>query len=115
MPRSWRSPPPSLGPYGAAGSTVANETGSQYARSDMNRRTKILIGTLVSGLCLAGARADERRFTYTYEPELLPQGGMEFEQWVTLRTQRTRGGSVQQGNYNLWELREELEYGVTDN
>src|SRR5215467_15667914 len=61
------------------------------------------------------ANADERRFTYTYEPETLPEGGAEFEQWVTLRTQRTSGGEVKQGNYNLWELREELEYGVTDN
>jgi hypothetical protein len=61
------------------------------------------------------AQADERRFTYTYEPETLPEGGAEFEQWVTLRTQRTSGGEVKQGNYNLWELREELEYGVTDN
>jgi hypothetical protein len=40
---------------------------------------------------------------------------MEFEQWVTLRTQRTGSGEVQQENYNLWEIREELEYGVTDN
>src|SRR5437762_351988 len=76
---------------------------------------KIVMGVLAAGLCSSGARADERRFTYTYEPEVLPQGGLEFEQWVTLRTQRTKGGSVQQGNYNLWELREELEYGVTDN
>jgi hypothetical protein len=72
--------------------------------------------TLAAGCtCLSMAHADERRFTYTYEPEVLPQGGLEFEQWVTLRTQRTKGGEVQQGNYNLWEIREELEYGVTDN
>jgi len=63
---------------------------------------------------LLSARADERRFTYSYEPEVLPQGGLEFEQWVTLRTQRTSGGEVKQGNFNLWELREELEYGVSD-
>ncbi len=61
------------------------------------------------------AHGDERRFAYTYEPELLPAGAMEFEQWVTLRTQRTRGGEVQEGNFNLWEIREELEYGLTDN
>jgi hypothetical protein len=60
------------------------------------------------------ACADEKRFTYSYEPETLPQGGMEFEQWITLRTQRTKGGSVQQENYNLWEIREEFEYGVSD-
>src|SRR5437899_1791767 len=81
----------------------------------MKFRSKILIAILASGLCLTGARADEKRFTYSYEPETLPQGGTEFEQWVTLRTQRTSGGTVQQQNYNLWELREELEYGVTDN
>src|SRR5258708_3507445 len=81
----------------------------------MKLRNKILMGMLTSGMCLTGARADEKRFTYSYEPETLPQGGAEFEQWITLRTQRTSGGSVQQQNYNLWELREELEYGVTDN
>ena len=52
----------------------------------MKIRTKILMGTLASGLCLTHARADERRFTYSYEPELLPARAMEFEQWVTLRT-----------------------------
>ena len=80
----------------------------------MNTRNKILITLLVAGLCLTQARADERRFTYTYEPETIPQGALEFEQWVTLRTQRTKGGNVKQENFNRWELREELEYGVTD-
>ena len=75
----------------------------------------ILTSLVAAGLALPVARADEKRFTYTYEPEVLPKGGMEFEQWVTLRTQKTAGGEVQQENYNLWELREELEYGVTDN
>jgi hypothetical protein len=74
-----------------------------------------LLALVAVGFCLAEARADERRFTYSYEPEVLPARGMEFEQWVTLRTQRTSGGEVKQGNYNLWELREEFEYGVNDN
>ena len=72
----------------------------------------LLAGTVFTALAL---RADERRFTYTYEPEVMPQGGMEFEQWVTLRTQRTGGAEVKQGNFNRWELREEFEYAVTDN
>lgn len=63
-------------------------------------------------LASIGVLADQRRFTYTYEPEVLPQGAAEFEQWVTLRTQRT--DDVGQENYNRWELREEFEYGVTD-
>lgn len=32
----------------------------------------------------------------------------------TLRTQKTKDAEVKQGNYNLWEIREELEYGATD-
>ena len=75
----------------------------------------ILVTAMIFNLGMTCAQADERRFTYTYEPETLPEGAAEFEQWVTLRTQRTTGGEVQQGNYNLWEFREELEYGVTDN
>jgi hypothetical protein len=80
-----------------------------------NKMRLPVVGLLAGALSFWTARADERRFTYTYEPETLPQGAMEFEQWITLRTQRTSGGQVQQQNYNLWELREELEYGVTDN
>lgn len=72
------------------------------------------LATSFATLTLATALADERRFTYTYEPEVLPKGGMEFEQWVTLGTQRTSAGSVQEKNYNRFDLREEFEYGVTD-
>src|SRR5262249_19627118 len=57
--------------------------------------------------------ATDRLFTYTYEPETMPAGEFEFEQWITLRSQRT--AKVDQEDYNLWELREEFEYGVTDN
>ena len=81
----------------------------------MKIKTRLLSTIIGCGVCLDVAQADDRRFTYTYEPEILPQGGMEFEQWITLRTQRTSDAEVKQGNYNLWELREELEYGVTDN
>ena len=79
----------------------------------MNTRIKTLVGILAAGFCLAETRADERRFTYTYEPETMPKGGKEFEQWVTLGTQRNN--KVGQQNYNLWEIREAFEYGVTDN
>src|SRR5947207_2043090 len=56
--------------------------------------------------------ATERYFTYTYEPETFPKGASEFEQHITLRTQRN--SAVAQENYNKWEIREEFEYGVTD-
>jgi len=78
----------------------------------MKRST--LTGLLLGVILLAEVCADERRFTYIYEPELLPKGAVEFEQWITLRTQRTAAGEVKQGNFNRWEIREELEYGVTD-
>lgn len=68
---------------------------------------------LVTGLvCASSSFADERRFTYVYEPETLPAGALEFENWVTLRAGRST--SVGQENFNRWDLRQELEYGVTD-
>jgi hypothetical protein len=78
----------------------------------MSIRKEIIAGLLMSAVCVGTVRGDERRFTYTYEPEVLPKGAVEFEQWVTLRTQRNK--AVGQQNYNKWEIREELEYGVTD-
>jgi hypothetical protein len=68
---------------------------------------------MAGGLVLTQAQADERRFTYSYEPETMPEGATEFEQWVTLRTQRNK--TVGQDNFNRWEMRTALEYGVTDN
>ncbi len=54
------------------------------------------------------ARADERLFTYTYEAEVLPKGGVEFEQWLTHR----RG--KEDGVFAAWDFREELEFGLTE-
>jgi hypothetical protein len=76
-------------------------------------RTKIWLGLCAGMVCLPLAHGTERYFTYSYEPETMPASAMEFEQWITLRTQRTR--AVGQENFNRWEIREELEYGVTDN
>ena len=67
------------------------------------------------GLGLTGilpAAGTERYFTYTYEPETMPKDGLEYEQWVTLRAGRSK--AVGQDNFNKWELRHELEFGVTD-
>ena len=69
-------------------------------------------GLLAGVLCATSIRADERRFTYVYEPETLPAGAFELENWVTLRA--GRGQAVGQENYHRWDLRQELEYGVTD-
>lgn len=58
------------------------------------------------------AHADERRFTYTYEPETMPQGAWALEQWVTWRSGRT--AAVGRDDYQRFQFREELEYGVSD-
>lgn len=68
-----------------------------------------LAGMLGSGM----ASATERLFTYTYEPEVFPKGAAEFEQWVTWRGGRT--GAVGKEHYSRWQVREEFEYGFTDN
>jgi len=61
----------------------------------------------------AGLQATERFFTYTYEPETMPKGVLEYEQWLTLRA--GRNSTVGQEQFNAWDLRHELEYGLTDN
>jgi hypothetical protein len=79
----------------------------------MRIRPKLVLGALCSTLAFQPASGSERYFTYTYEPETMPQSALEFEQWLTLRAGRNQ--AVGQENFNRWELREELEYGVTDN
>ena len=60
-------------------------------------------------LCVPrGGAADERLFTYSYEADTLPEGEVEFEQWVTARFGR------EGGDFARWDFREELEYGITD-
>ena len=79
----------------------------------MKLKKVVLLGILFSWALIPGAHATERLFTYTYEPETMPRGALEFEQWVTYRS--TRNNAVGQNHYTRWDLREELEYGVTDN
>ncbi len=78
----------------------------------MKLSRSLCLGLLAGVMIVTSGRADERRFTYVYEPETLPAGAFEFENWVTLRA--GRNATVGQENYNRWDLRQELEYGVTD-
>ena len=78
----------------------------------MKLNSHLVAGLLAAGALAVPARADERRFTYTYEPETQLAGAAEFENWITLGTQRN--STVGQDNYNQWDFRQELEYGVTD-
>lgn len=71
---------------------------------------------LTGALCAAvpaALQANERIFTYSYEPETLPQGTFEVEQWATWRA--GRNSTVGQDNFHRLQFRTEFEYGVTDN
>ena len=68
----------------------------------MKFKKAVLLGAFFCWALIPGAHATERLFTYTYEPETMPRGALEFEQWVTYLSMR-------------WDLREEFEYGITDN
>src|SRR5215475_9941300 len=67
--------------------------------------------TLIAAIlfCVSLARADEAIFAWTYTTDLLPKGKWEFEQWMTARWEKEHGA------YNVFDFREELEYGLTDN
>ena len=54
------------------------------------------------------ARADENYFGYSYGSETLPKGAFEAYSWTTWRT------SKGQGSYNALDLKQEIEYGITD-
>ena len=53
------------------------------------------------------AHAEQRYFTYSYEPKVLPKGAIELEQWGTMRNGRD-------GLYTRWDIRNEFEIGLTD-
>jgi hypothetical protein len=91
---------------------ITNEEHMTTLNSNKLRHAGFALALLLGGLGLAQTAANDRYFTYSYEPETMPKGAWEFEQWVTLRTQRSE--TAGQDNYNQWQLREELEYGVTD-
>lgn len=75
--------------------------------SQMLRKFLLVFGTVLS--LTHPAWADERHFAYSYEADaILPRGEKEFESWVTHRS--GRGG----GTFSRWDLREEVEYGLTE-
>ncbi len=77
--------------------------------ANMRSAQKTFAHILLAVLTISQADADERYFTYSYDAGVLPQGQLEFEQWVTPEFGR-KGG-----DFARWNFREELEYGLTDN
>jgi len=54
------------------------------------------------------AAADENYFGYSYGSETTPKGSWEFYQWITWRHDKG------EGEYDAFDFRTELEYGVTE-
>ncbi len=67
-----------------------------------------LMAVLVAGAAASAARADDRKFTYSYEAKTLPQGTWEAETWATLQEGK------ESGRWSTLHLRDEIEYGLTD-
>ena len=67
---------------------------------------------LAAVLLASSAGADNKLFTYTYEPETEPKGDWEIEQSITSRL--IRNSAVGQKNYQRWQFRTELEHGFTE-
>lgn len=75
----------------------------------MKLRIAFVSGLISAVAMVAGANADERYFTYSYEAGVLPEGDLEFEQSITNQNGK------EDGDYSEWNFRTELEYGVTEN
>lgn len=73
--------------------------------------TLVRIAAVLCGLILSvspPARGDENLLGYVYGAETLPRGKWEAYQWVTLRTGK------ESGSYRAFDLRTEIETGLTD-
>ena len=71
-------------------------------------RASVWAFLFVFALGAASAHGDENYFGYSYGTETNPKGSWEFYNWVTWRT------SKGEGSYNALDLRQEIEYGITD-
>lgn len=68
------------------------------------------IFSLVSLFAIASAaHAGERRFTFVYEAVTLSQGAVEYEQWITWKTDKDTDSA-----FDRIDVRHEIEFGITD-
>lgn len=80
-----------------------------FCSAKRTRAGLLALFVAVAGAAVSDARADQRYFTYSYEPKVLPKGATELEQWATMRNGR------EEGLYARWDIRTEFETGLTDN
>ena len=72
---------------------------------------KYAILTILLSICsvLSTSEASSRKTPWLYEPRTMTQGELEYEQWVTFKTDK-----ASDSEYEEWRFRHELEYGLTD-
>jgi hypothetical protein len=76
----------------------------------MNRWRVVCVAAVCGTVVMVGqSDAGERRFTYLYEATTHAKGEWEFEQWVTWKTSKENDR-----DFDRFDFRTELEYGVTD-
>lgn len=71
-------------------------------------RKQLLAAAVLAVVPTLAAHADERLFGFNYEADLLPKGGLEYEQILT-----NYSGQAE-GVFSRWKIAEELEYGFTE-
>lgn len=69
----------------------------------------LVLVLVLAGSWGADARADSRRFAWSYESTGSPAGLSEYEQWVTWKTDKSSDE-----RYERLEFRQEYEHGLTD-
>lgn len=75
----------------------------------MKQSTLLLMAAALMAAATAGADADQRRFAYSYDPVTPPAGTREYEQYLTYKAHKGNDS-----DYDKWEFRHELEFGLTD-
>lgn len=75
-----------------------------------NVTVRMLLGvTIVLFFCWPNVFAGERNFTYVREVTTQPKGALEYEQYVTWKTDKDKDPTI-----DRFDFRHELEYGLTD-
>ena len=75
----------------------------------LNKSIKTLLAAILISGAATSIHADEKMFGYSYQADsILPKGRVETAQWATLRSGKN------QGQYARWDIRHEVEYGITD-
>ncbi len=90
------------------GNRVLHRSSTRALESDLVVARVVAFCFAALAVLSGRADADERFFTYSYEPKVLPKDAFEFEQWTTLRA--GKGDGV----FSRWDLRSEFEYGLFD-